>query len=911
MPKTWYFCLFKPYNLSYTESMKFKLAALCLLVFTLQTAVYAQQNTQYGLNPQEHLNPAKIPAQQKTPLPLSVSYFIDETTEMPLEEVAKQTFKPTKSKFNPGFYKGILYIEVTFLPPKPEQGNEFVLHLGEEPLDFAELYIPDQNGNWKFLGRTGRMILKSQMTLQTWRLSIPFDAEDTASSRDSDGYEHLIIRTQAYIGSPVNITIEPSRYFLNKTHHMLMAQFLLLGFYIAIALFILFYGIRSKSMVAIIIGCGAVNLILLILQQKGFGPVYLWNSLSSLPHSPRLIYYLGALAFTLNFIGLDLFSAEHTSLSIPNKSIPILLIIMLVFFTACIIIQSPVIVYTIFTLFSLTMTAAASTGLIYILIHQKKSVPQTFIKTAVCWCIASTLLFFCQLFRYLRAFFDFFPFTLFDQDNFAVLDIVFLLITIPVGLNLITSLSKNIHHINAENKTLSHSQSLYRNVTRDLLDLSNVILNTIRLPIPQDKAVLEHTHVLIESAALHSTDILNAVAIVRDNTTPPAHPILIASFFKSCANAFNNYYQNKVQVFTFKTSVSNSKLVFANEGLLEFIIKNFMLSVVRNSPRVYPFDVQLTATDDTINCIIHTPNFINNEQTEQKTQNTELLEAAANIYKGTITSEQLSSGKRHTLSLKLNETEGNNINYPSVRTASSEEDVISRLNKTLKTEQKLESQDNQNSQKPNIFLAEQNIESRRLFENLLRSEANFTSVSNGSEAWNSLQSMTENPPDIIIIEYKLPFLNGDLLLEKCKSHPLIKTIPVIVLVDAQEARLKNFILKSGAAACITRPFHISEVSSTIHAIMNTTQMARESVISHLQTAMNVPSAQAEAPETHENDFGLSSREKEIALLIAEGKSDKEIAHTLNISAQTVSTHNKKIFKKLGVHSRVELMNKIR
>lgn len=58
-------------------------------------------------------------------------------------------------------------------------------------------------------------------------------------------------------------------------------------------------------------------------------------------------------------------------------------------------------------------------------------------------------------------------------------------------------------------------------------------------------------------------------------------------------------------------------------------------------------------------------------------------------------------------------------------------------------------------------------------------------------------------------------------------------------------------------------------------------------------------------------FNFSTREKEIATLIAEGKSDKEIASQLNISPQTVATHNKKIFRKAEVHSRVELINKLR
>ena len=56
---------------------------------------------------------------------------------------------------------------------------------------------------------------------------------------------------------------------------------------------------------------------------------------------------------------------------------------------------------------------------------------------------------------------------------------------------------------------------------------------------------------------------------------------------------------------------------------------------------------------------------------------------------------------------------------------------------------------------------------------------------------------------------------------------------------------------------------------------------------------------------------LSSREKQIAELIISGKSDKDIAEELFISPGTVASHNKKIFKKLDVHSRVELMNKLR
>ena len=58
-----------------------------------------------------------------------------------------------------------------------------------------------------------------------------------------------------------------------------------------------------------------------------------------------------------------------------------------------------------------------------------------------------------------------------------------------------------------------------------------------------------------------------------------------------------------------------------------------------------------------------------------------------------------------------------------------------------------------------------------------------------------------------------------------------------------------------------------------------------------------------------NSANLTSKEKEIARLIADGKTDKEIAAELNISTGTVAVHNKNLYKKLKIHSRAELIKK--
>ena len=91
--------------------------------------------------------------------------------------------------------------------------------------------------------------------------------------------------------------------------------------------------------------------------------------------------------------------------------------------------------------------------------------------------------------------------------------------------------------------------------------------------------------------------------------------------------------------------------------------------------------------------------------------------------------------------------------------------------------------------------------------------------------------------------------------------------------------------------------------------MNNTEDASPSLSNDLNHKNN-GSENEEIKDVFEK-YDFSTREKEIATLIIEGKSDKEIASQLNISPQTVATHNKKIFKKADVHSRVELINKVR
>jgi len=90
---------------------------------------------------------------------------------------------------------------------------------------------------------------------------------------------------------------------------------------------------------------------------------------------------------------------------------------------------------------------------------------------------------------------------------------------------------------------------------------------------------------------------------------------------------------------------------------------------------------------------------------------------------------------------------------------------------------------------------------------------------------------------------------------------------------------------------------------TIFYITQTIKNEREKYKDHITKAQRIDEAAAR--------FKLTNREKEIVALIADGKSYKEIAETLFISERTVTTHKERVFKKLQVGSRFELLSKIR
>ena len=163
---------------------------------------------------------------------------------------------------------------------------------------------------------------------------------------------------------------------------------------------------------------------------------------------------------------------------------------------------------------------------------------------------------------------------------------------------------------------------------------------------------------------------------------------------------------------------------------------------------------------------------------------------------------------------------------------------------------------------------------------------------NGEEALGVLESGLH--PDIILLDVMMPKLNGWDTLKLIRKNPVFKDFPVIMLTAVSEEQKMVTGLKIGADDYIVKPFVLPNLLARIEAVLR--RVKRPSL---QQSSHNVTIGQVERFNT------LTTREKDVLLLVTQGENNKSIAEKLVVSEITVKSHLNSIFKKLNVNNRTQ------
>ncbi len=185
---------------------------------------------------------------------------------------------------------------------------------------------------------------------------------------------------------------------------------------------------------------------------------------------------------------------------------------------------------------------------------------------------------------------------------------------------------------------------------------------------------------------------------------------------------------------------------------------------------------------------------------------------------------------------------------------------------------------------------------------LLEKQPDMAVVGEAADGRDSIRLAEEQSPDVVIMDIGMPNLNGiEATRRILAANP---RTAVLMLSMHQDESYVLRSLKAGARGYLLKDSLRSEVIEAVRAVFQGRSFLTRKVSRMLQEDYV---QQLETRGLDDRYDLLTDREREILQMVAEGKSNKEVAGLLNIGQTTVETHRAHILQKLGLHSVPELI----
>ncbi len=199
-----------------------------------------------------------------------------------------------------------------------------------------------------------------------------------------------------------------------------------------------------------------------------------------------------------------------------------------------------------------------------------------------------------------------------------------------------------------------------------------------------------------------------------------------------------------------------------------------------------------------------------------------------------------------------------------------------------------------------ILLADDHGIIREGLRALLAKQNGMEVVAEADNGRSAVQLAKKLHPTVAVIDVSMPDLNGfEATRQIVASVPGVK---VLALSMHSDKRYVSEMLKAGASGYLLKDCAFEEVSHAIAAVLRGEVYLSPRIVGVvIADYLNQSAGQETTP-----DAALSAREREVLQLIAEGRTTKQIAVSLNVSPKTIETHRHQIMEKLDMHSVAEL-----
>ena len=199
-----------------------------------------------------------------------------------------------------------------------------------------------------------------------------------------------------------------------------------------------------------------------------------------------------------------------------------------------------------------------------------------------------------------------------------------------------------------------------------------------------------------------------------------------------------------------------------------------------------------------------------------------------------------------------------------------------------------------------ILLADDHKITRQGLRSLLDKQSDMEVVAEAEEGRTTVRLVRELLPDVVIMDVSMPDLNGMEAARQITRE--FGNVRIVALSMHSDSLFVTEMLKSGASGYLLKDCAFEELARAIRAVV-----AGKTYLSPSISGVVVDDYLHRLSKA---DFSgldiLTSREREVLQLLAEGKSTKQIALKLHISVKTVETHRRQIMNKLDIHTVAEL-----
>lgn len=201
-----------------------------------------------------------------------------------------------------------------------------------------------------------------------------------------------------------------------------------------------------------------------------------------------------------------------------------------------------------------------------------------------------------------------------------------------------------------------------------------------------------------------------------------------------------------------------------------------------------------------------------------------------------------------------------------------------------------------------ILLADDHTVMRAGLRLLLERHENFEVVGEAADGREAVEIAAEQKPAVVVMDVAMPHLNG---VEAARQ--ILSRNPDIAIVMLSMHSDESYVLRSlkaGARAYLLKDSAEADLIAAIQAITEGRSFFSPGVRALLKEDYIYRLQKFGADDTYEL---LTAREREVLQLVAEGRSNKEVASLLGLSLYTVETHRTHILQKLNLHSVPELI----